>query len=157
MDASAIPIRWVGHPEELRGAIAVREQVFCREQGVPQEEELDGRDEEALHVVALEPGGDRVIATLRLLQNGGRAKVGRVAVERDWRGLGIASRMLDLAIAAAREHGCTEVRLASQRQAKGLYERAGFTIESDEFDEAGIPHVWMGLRFSQGVNPPIGN
>jgi predicted GNAT family N-acyltransferase len=147
MDASSITIRWVGRPEEFTGAVAVREQVFCREQGVPHEEELDGRDEEALHVVALEPGSDRVIATLRLLQDGARAKVGRVAVERDWRGLGIASRMLELALTAAREHGCTEVRLASQLQAKGLYERAGFVVESDEFDEAGIPHVWMALRF----------
>lgn len=25
-----------------------------------------------------------------------------------------------------------------------LYERAGFAVESDVFEEAGIPHVWMG-------------
>ena len=143
-----ILVRWSRGPEDLRGAIAVREQVFCREQGVPREEELDGRDAEALHVVAFAPGSERVIATLRLLLDGARAKVGRVAVESDWRRRGIASRMLELALAGARERGACEARLAAQLQATGVYERAGFVIESDEFEEAGIPHVWMGLRFA---------
>jgi predicted GNAT family N-acyltransferase len=141
-------VRWSEGPRELRGAIAVREQVFCREQGVPREEELDGRDEEALHVVAFARGSERVIATLRLLLDGARAKVGRVAVESDWRRRGIASRMLELALAGARARGAREARLAAQLQATGLYERAGFVIESDEFEDAGIPHVWMGLRFA---------
>jgi predicted GNAT family N-acyltransferase len=52
--------------------------------------------------------------------------------------------MLDMALAAARERGCREARLAAQMQATGLYERAGFSVESDPFQEAGIAHVWMG-------------
>jgi len=116
----AITVRWASSSEELRGAVAVRERVFCCEQGVPREEELDGRDGEAQHVVALEPGGGRVIATLRLLEDGRRAKVGRVAVERDWRRRGIAARMLELALKRARADGCTEARLAAQLQATSL-------------------------------------
>ena len=95
------------------------------------------------------PGGEgipRVVGTLRLLVDGERAKVGRVAVEREWRRRGIALRMLELAIAQARADGCMRVRLAAQTAATALYERAGFAVESDEFEEAGIPHVWMGLR-----------
>jgi predicted GNAT family N-acyltransferase len=142
----AITVRWASSSEELRGAVAVRERVFCCEQGVPREEELDGRDGEAQHVVALEPGGGRVIATLRLLEDGRRAKVGRVAVERDWRRRGIAARMLELALEQARADGCTEARLAAQLQVTGLYEQAGFVVGSDQFDDAGIPHVWMALQ-----------
>ncbi len=56
------------------------------------EDELDGRDAQALHLVALEPDGQRVIGTLRLLVDADRAKVGRVAVEREWRRRGIALR-----------------------------------------------------------------
>jgi len=138
-----VEVRWAAGPCEVRGAVAVREQVFCREQGVPRAEELDGRDGQALHVVALQPPDGHVIGTLRLLLDGRRAKVGRVAVERHWRNRGIASRMLELALAGARQRGCCEARLASQLQARSLYERAGFTVESDVFDEAGIPHVWM--------------
>jgi predicted GNAT family N-acyltransferase len=144
MGAGEIPIRWAAGPEDLRGAVSVREQVFCREQGVPPSEELDGLDHSALHLVAIQPDGGRVIGTLRLLLAGHGAKIGRVAVEREWRRRGIASRMLDLALALARERGCSEARLASQLDATALYERAGFTVQSGPFEEAGIAHVWMG-------------
>jgi predicted GNAT family N-acyltransferase len=148
MGADEIPIRWATGPDDLRGAVGVREQVFCREQGVPRAEEIDGLDDGALHLLALRPDGRRVIGTLRLLVGASEAKVGRVAVERDWRRRGIASRMLDLALLRARERGCQRARLASQLGATGLYERAGFTVESEPFDEAGIPHVWMGRRLT---------
>jgi predicted GNAT family N-acyltransferase len=130
----------------MAGAIALREQVFCDEQGVPVEEELDGRDEEALHLVALDAGGQHVIGTLRLLFDGDLVKVGRVAVERVSRGQGIAARMLGIALQEAHARGARRARLASQVEVVALYEGAGFQVESGVFEEAGIPHVWMGRR-----------
>jgi predicted GNAT family N-acyltransferase len=85
-----------------------------------------------------------VIATLRLLIVASEARISRVAVERHWRGRGIASRMLDAAVSTARERGCDRARLASQLKATALYERAGFAVRSTPFEEAGIRHVWMG-------------
>jgi predicted GNAT family N-acyltransferase len=128
----------------------VRERVFCTEQGVPKEEELDGLDDQALHLVAVEREGARVIGTLRLLVAGREAKIGRVAVERRWRRHGIASRMLEMALLGARQEGCRRASLASQLHATQLYEEAGFAIESERFEEAGIPHVWMG----RGLDAP---
>ena len=154
MSGTEIEVRWAAGEEEMLGAIAVREEVFCREQGVSRAEELDGRDEEARHVVALAPGGGQVIGTARVLVDGEDAKIGRVAVERVWRLRGIASRMLDLALDGARERGCTRARLAAQIEAAALYERAGFAVESEPFEEAGIMHVWMGLQFAPRVAPP---
>jgi len=148
MGAAEVSIRWAAGAQDVCGAVSVREQVFCREQGVSRSDELDGLDDRALHLVALQSDG-LVIGTLRLLQDESRAKVGRVAVEREWRGRGIASRMLELALQRARELGCIEARLAAQLVATGLYERAGFTVESEPFEQAGIVHVWMGR--------PIGN
>jgi predicted GNAT family N-acyltransferase len=139
-----IELRWARTAADVRQALAVRENVFCAEQGVPLSEEHDGLDSEAVHLLAL--GGQRVVGTLRLLSAQGVAKIGRVAVERDWRGRGIASRMLQTVLEAARRQGCHEARLASQSAATGLYERAGFEVASAEFWEAGIAHVWMRLR-----------
>jgi predicted GNAT family N-acyltransferase len=142
-----IHVCWARAPEDLSGALRLREQVFIHEQGVERAEEIDGRDQHAQHVVALEPVSDRVIGTLRLLIDAHTAKVGRVAVARDWRRHGIAARMLALALEGAHEQGCTHVRLAAQIAATGVYRRAGFSIESEPFQEAGIEHVWMGLQF----------
>lgn len=146
MTGAEMTTHWLRAPADLSGAFAVREQVFCVEQGVPFTEELDPLDDDALHLLVLD--GQRTIATLRLLLFGEQAKIGRVAVEADWRRRGIASRMLELALARAREQGAVNVRLASQVQAVGLYERVGFVVESEPFDDAGIPHVWMGLSLA---------
>jgi predicted GNAT family N-acyltransferase len=139
-------IRWAEGPADVEAAIALREEVFVREQGVPAEEELDGRDAEALHLLAVDPGDGRVVGTLRLLFDGETAKVGRVAVALDRRRRGLAAAMLEEALAEALRRRCTRARLASQVEVVPLYERAGFAVESGVFEEAGIPHVWMGRR-----------
>jgi predicted GNAT family N-acyltransferase len=144
LDADEIHICWASSPIEVRGAIGVREQVFCREQGVPRAEELDGLDDDAMHLLVLGPDRRTVIGTLRLLMQGSDARIGRVAVERDWRRRGIASRMLSMALERAREQGCARARLAAQLEATALYEQVGFTVESEPFEQAGIMHVWMG-------------
>jgi len=135
-------IRWAQGPADVEGAIALREEVFVREQNVPVEEEVDGRDEEALHLLALQDG--RIAGTLRLLFDGTTVKIGRVAVARASRRRGLAAAMLEEALAEARRRGCTRARLASQVEVLALYERAGFAVESEVFEEAGIEHVWMG-------------
>jgi predicted GNAT family N-acyltransferase len=146
---TAIELRWVDGTDDLRGAIAVRERVFVEEQKVPLEEELDGRDVEALHLLALD--GDEVVGTLRLLFDGDTVKVGRVAVDQEWRGQGIASEMLDVALARAVKEGSRRARLASQLEVVPLYERSGFAVESEVFEEAGIPHVWMSRDLTSGA------
>jgi predicted GNAT family N-acyltransferase len=137
-------MRWARSRHDVRLALRVREEVFCAEQGVPRELERDGLDENALHLLALEPGSGAAVGTLRLLTSGAQAKVGRVAVLRAWRGRGITSGLLALALERALSLGCSEARLAAQLDARSLYERAGFSVESDAFEEAGILHVWMG-------------
>jgi ElaA protein len=149
MAASDVDIRWVSDPAELEGALRLRERVFCGEQGVSREQELDGLDEEAMHLVAVAADGGEVVGTLRLLLDAGSARIGRVAVQRERRRAGIASRMLDTAVRRARERGCARARLAAQLEATALYENAGFAIESAPFEEAGIAHVWMGRRLDR--------
>jgi predicted GNAT family N-acyltransferase len=135
-------LRWAEGEADMQGALAVRMRVFCEEQGVSVEEELDGRDDEAQHLVAVAPGGE-VVGTLRLLFSEDAVKVGRVAVERAWRGSGIAGRMLEMALEESTRRGAGLARLASQVEVIELYRQAGFEVSSDVFEEAGIPHVWM--------------
>jgi predicted GNAT family N-acyltransferase len=137
-------IRWAAGRHDIDGALALRERVFCGEQGVPLQMEIDGLDPQAEHLVAVSEPDARVVGTLRLLVDNGTAKVGRVAVDAACRREGIALRMLLIAIERARERGCVRARLAAQLVATDLYRRAGFEVESGPFYEAGIEHVWMG-------------
>lgn len=134
-------VRQSSDPAELTQAFALRERVFCSEQGVPLELERDGRDSSALHVVAVD--GDAVLGTCRLLFDGDDAKLGRMAVEPDARGRGVGSAMLAEAESLARDRGARRVVLHAQVSAETLYARAGFRPYGVKFMEAGIEHVAM--------------
>jgi YbgC/YbaW family acyl-CoA thioester hydrolase len=124
-------------------AARIRTQVFVDEQGVPAEMEWDEADATAVHVVAFNRLG-RPVATGRLLQDApGVAKIGRVAVHGVLRGSGVGRLVMDRLMAAARERGDHEVVLHAQRSAQAFYQRLGFAVRGEPFDEVGIAHVEM--------------
>ncbi len=90
--ADLLEVRTARTDAELAAALDLRERVFCGEQGVSREADRDGRDGEALHLVAVEE--DRVLGTCRLLFRGRIARLGRLAVEPEARGRGIAAAIL---------------------------------------------------------------
>ena len=121
-----------------------REKVFIEEQKVPRELEWDEWDERCEHAVACDPQG-RAIGTARLAPGG---KVGRMAVLRDWRGLGVGAALLDALLGRAREQALSRVTLHAQTHAAGFYRRFGFIERGGEFLEAGIPHLEMSLELT---------
>ena len=127
--------------DEVRAARELRHTVFVVEQGVPLADELDGRDGEALHLVALEDGA--VVATCRLLSDGATVRLGRLAVAAVARRRGIGSRLLAEAEVQARELGGRRIALAAQTGALAVYERAGFRSCGEPFRDAGIEHLMM--------------
>ena len=131
---------------ELTAALALRERIFCGEQGVSFEADQDGRDPEATHIVAVEDGV--VIGTCRLLFRGPVARLGRLAVERDRRGDGIGAEILGEADRIASEAGSESIALHAQTYALPLYERAGYEPYGPTFVEEGIEHVAMEKRLA---------
>ena len=125
----------------MREAFGLRYEVFVDEQGVPRELEVDEFDLCATHLVAL--CDNQVIGTLRMLDDGGAAKIGRVAVRAAVRRTGIGARLMDRAAAIALERGFKEIILHAQVAVAGFYRRLGYVEEGDLFDEAGIPHIAM--------------
>ena len=135
-------VRRAQGPHEIADAIALRSAVFVEEQGVPVHEDVDGRDDEALHLVAVDDGG-AVIGTCRLLADGPTLKLGRMAVAAPARRQGIGLRLLDLADSEAASTGAERIVLGAQVSAVPLYEQAGYSTRSGVFLDAGIEHVWM--------------
>src|ERR1700744_5851851 len=85
--------------EELAAALELRHAVFCVEQGVPERDELDGRDHEGIHLVAVSDG--EMLATCRIVLVGSQGPVRRPAVRMSARRQGIATAMLEAADAEA--------------------------------------------------------
>ena len=141
-----IEVRPTRDEAEVAAALALREEVFCGEQGVSLAEERDGRDEEAMHLVVVDDGV--VVGTCRLLVEGTTVKLGRVAVSRTRRGLGLARALITEAEARARALGAERMELAAQLNAQALYDRAGYHSYGDVFLDAGIEHVMMAKALS---------
>jgi len=117
----------------------LRQQVFVLEQGVPQEMEWDEFDPDSRHALALDMRGNAV-GTGRLLPDG---HIGRMAVLSEWRSKGVGAELLRQLMDLARSQGMRRLALNAQTHAAPFYARFGFARESEEFIEAGIPHITM--------------
>lgn len=135
-----------GSWDELDGdALDVRTEVFVDERKIPLELERDGQDQDAFHVVVFN-GLGQSIATGRLLgAANGQARVGRLAVRRVLRGIGLGPRVLRALQAEAKRRGDTELVLNSQCANRGFYESLGFACRGPIYDKDGVPTIEMGL------------
>lgn len=138
--------------DDIAACRALRRRVFIDEQGVSEADELDGRDDTALHFLARAKG--RAVGTARLLLAGRSAKIGRVCVLPEWRGQGIGAALIRAAVAHCAQMGeIDEVRLGAQMHALGFYARLGFVADGAAFMDAGIAHRMMVLRLTPAANP----
>ena len=138
--------------EELRPAVlyeilAMREAVFVVEQQCAYQE-LDGRDEDAWHLLGR--AGDVLVAYARLLPPGARfsgPSIGRVLVAAPHRSQGLGHAVMREALAKARRmYPGLPICIAAQAHLQAFYEGLGFVVTSTPYDEDGIAHVdmrWM--------------
>jgi predicted GNAT family N-acyltransferase len=142
----------VAGPADWPDVLAVRTRVFVEEQGVPAEVEQDERDATAVHGLSRDDAG-RVVATGRLLPDAagpGRALVGRMAAEAAVRGRGHGAAVLAVLEREAAARGQSSVELHAQAAARGFYERAGYAVVGEPYEEVGITHVTMVKQLRPG-------
>lgn len=130
-----------GHPGFERSR-ALRVEVFCNEQGVQVDREIDEHEDTAWHFVTEDENG--VVATGRLFCLGdGVWKLGRIAVKKNMRKTGLGARVVENLIAKARELGAKLLKISAQTHAIGFYERFGFALCSVEYLDENLPSVDM--------------
>jgi predicted GNAT family N-acyltransferase len=128
----------------LAEAFAVRRTVFVDEQDVPEAIEMDEHDATATHFLARDAARDEPVGTARLRCPGAATgKAERVAVLRPYRGEGLGRQLMERVETAAREQGCSRMRLDAQTHVTAFYAKLGYETVSGRFCEAGIPHVEM--------------
>ena len=152
MSPSSYVVRVADDPADREACFAVRKEVFVVEQSVPQELEYDDYDAVATHVLAVREDGTP-LGTGRLLYGEAAAakadgdatvgSLGRLAVTKEARGLGVGVALVRAIEDAARARGLAAVDLHAQTHALGFYERLGYEAYGPEFPDAGIPHRAM--------------
>lgn len=121
--------------------------IFVKEQGVPVENEFDDFDLQVPHLVIFSDG--EAVATGRFIPYGeDTVKIGRIAVKKDKRGLGLGEKIVLELLRKAKEEGAKTVRVGAQTHAVGFYEKCGFALlGTPEYLEENIPHYDMILNF----------
>jgi predicted GNAT family N-acyltransferase len=139
-----ITLKLVTNDEELRSALEVRRQVFVQEQGVSEDLEYDGYDDEALHMVVRDE--ERVIGTARVrFLTTNQAKIERIAILKPFRRRGIGSSILSFLKIDLKNRQIKHVVLHAQYAVTAFYKSCGFVKIGSPFWEDGIKHIKMQL------------
>jgi predicted GNAT family N-acyltransferase len=132
----------ITHWDEAKSHVMpIRREVFINEQQVPEELEWDEFDQDALHAIVKKE--QEVIGTARLIIDGQDARIGRMAIKKDFRGQGIGQEMLEALVTKSLELHVTLIKLHAQVHAVSFYAKLGFEAHGEIFSEAGIDHVNM--------------
>lgn len=130
---------------EIDECVEIRKTVFVKEQGVPLEleaDEFDFKDAPCTHFMIYE--NDILIGTFRIIcKKENEAHFQRFCILKEFRGKNSGRLALCDAENFCLENGYSKITMNSQCYAIGFYEKSGFSVVSDEFDDAGIPHVAM--------------
>ena len=70
----------------------------------------------------------------------GQTQIGRMAVLAQFRGVGIGKQILEKLVELAISQGAKTIILHAQLSAIPFYEKLGFQVQGDAYDEAGIAH-----------------
>lgn len=135
---SKIVIKKVDFKECFSDIEKIRHTVFINEQNVPVELEWDEFDNDSIHILAYY--NDKPVGTARLLADG---HIGRMAVLKPYRNRKIGENMLKYLINIAAKSAMKNIELSAQEHALDFYKKYGFSVISDVYMDAGIPHYTM--------------
>ena len=137
-----VDIKQITKSEELELAYAIRNTVFCIEQNVPYEIEMDEFDDNASHILALVDG--KAVGTARWRNTDDGVKLERFAVLKEYREKGVGEALVEYLLNLLEDE--KTIYLNAQESVIKFYEKYGFEVVGSRFYEASIPHKKMVLR-----------
>jgi len=128
--------------DELYDILHIRAAIFVVGQNSVYQD-VDYQDQASLHLFYTDTEG--IQAYLRIIPEPGSADevhIGRVLTRKHRTGLG--TRLFQEGMKAAKQHfGALRIKIMSQVQAQGFYEKFGFTATSEPFMDEGLLHINM--------------
>lgn len=124
-------------------ALYVRMQVFVIERNISLKEEFDSLDQdETIYVVVYDD--KKPIATGRYHQiNTETIRPGRIAVLKEYRKRGLGKVIVKELESRGKSNGCSKSVIHGELSAAKFYEKLGYTVSSDVYEEDGEPCVTL--------------
>jgi predicted GNAT family N-acyltransferase len=121
----SVSVRVVRSMDEMARVIAIRGAVYMGEQHCPFEEEFDGNDFSATHLICHK--GQEPVGCMRIRYFADFAKLERLAVRNESRNAGVAGQIVAAAIDLCRKKGYRVLYAHSQKRFLRFWEQHGFT------------------------------
>ena len=135
--------------------LKLRVDIFVVEQNCVYPD-LDNKDIDKQTVHVLMFSGEVMVGYARVLaphMSYENTSIGRVAVMPDYRKNGMAKMLMQEAISVSFMHfNHGDIEIGAQCYLQSFYESLGFVATSDAYDEDGIMHLDMKLRYSSSIN-----
>lgn len=136
-------IKVADNKERYDECLDIRMKVFVEEQDVPADVEVDEYEDVCTHFVLYDDSGEAAGTVRYRPMDDGLVKVERMAVLKTHRGKKYGYDLMEGVHQHARSAGFLSAKLGAQVHAIPFYEKLGYEVASDEFDDAGIPHKYM--------------
>ena len=130
--------------QELYSVLKLRSVVFVVEQNCVYQD-LDGKDEKALHLLG--EYNNEIVAYARLFKRGDyfdNASIGRVVIHPEARDKKFGHEMMRQAIAGIESNfNENKITISAQLYLQKFYESHGFVVQGETYLEDDIPHIEM--------------
>lgn len=140
-----INIAKVENEEMLRQCLAIRNDVFTVEKGVPKSIEVDEFDtlnEQCEHFL-IKYNDDNAGTVGCVKESGNTVRIQRFCFYSRFRGCGLGKESLEYLERYYSEVGIIKIVMDAKFEVCGFYEKCGYERVSDVFIEAGIEHIKM--------------
>ena len=121
----------------------IRLEVFNKEQNVPYELDIDLAEFNGEMFLYTDESEDNYVACARIIYEKDRIHLGRVAVLKEYRGKGYATKMILAIERIVQTLGIKEIYVEAQITAKAFYEKLGYKSYGEVFLDANMEHTYM--------------
>lgn len=127
---------------EYRQMVKLRNEILRKPLGLSFSPEELEREANEILIGAFED--DRMLGCCMLVETEpGTVRLRQMAVLPSLQGKGIGRALMQFAENIARDRGYRRVIMHARKTATGFYEKLGYQVRGDEFEEVTIPHVVM--------------
>lgn len=137
-----VTARWASSLQDsvYLDGLQIRKMVFVEEQGFSLEIEID-EIEDQCEYLTLYSAQNQPLATARIYPYAdGVHKLQRIAVLKSQRGKKLGERLMTEMENHAKKYGIKRLILGAQNSAIGFYQKCGYQIFGEGYDEEGVAH-----------------
>lgn len=130
-----------GSPE-YQQMVQLRNDILRKPLGLTiQPDELE-REKDDILIGAFED--DRMLGCCMLINTEpGTVRLRQMAVLKNLQGKGVGRALMQFAENIARDRGYRKITMHARKTATGFYEKLGYAVNGEEFEEVTLPHVVM--------------